>query len=246
MLEGLTIVVTRPAEQAGGLIDKLKKLHADVVFFPTINVAAKKNDPKLNSTIEKLDNTDIIIFISRNAVKYAEKIINTRWPTLPEKLKIAAIGEGTADELNKFGLHIDLVPKNSFNSDSLLAMAEFGEVAEKNILIVRGEGGREQLANTLRERGATVKYAETYIRTQPEAEVKPMLMQHPDVIITTSGLGLQNLYDMTPNELRDDLLKTQLLVISESMMELAETLGFSSVPILANGASDQAIIRALC
>jgi uroporphyrinogen-III synthase len=245
MLEGLKIVVTRPKDQADNLIKRLKKLGAEVIFFPTIEITPTLNDKNLTNTIAQLDQTYLLIFISRNAVRCAEKLIKEHWPTLPKNLKVAAIGQGTAEELDKIGIHVDLLPQGTFNSETLLEIPELNDVAGKNVVIVRGEDGKEILGNTLRERGAIVRYAETYRRLRPDTEIEPILAKKPDVIIATSSVSLQNLYDMTPNASRENLLSCQLLVISQDMVDLADQLGFSNVPILASGATDEAILNAL-
>lgn len=245
MLEGLKIVVTRPKDQADNLIKKLKQLGAEVIFFPTIEITPTKDDQQLVSLIEKLDQTDLLIFISRNAVRCSEKLIKKYWPVLPGKVKVAAIGQGTAEELEKIGFSVDFMPEGTFNSETLLEIPEMNDVTGKAIIIVRGEDGKEILGNTLRERGANVYYAETYRRLRPDTEISPILDKKPDVIITTSPSSLQNLYDMTPSAIREILLSYQLLVVSPEMVDLADQLGFSNVPIIASGATDDAILKAL-
>jgi uroporphyrinogen-III synthase len=245
MLEGLKIVVTRPRDQADNLIKKLKQLGADVTFFPTIEITPTKDDQNLARLVERLDEVDLLIFISRNAVRYSEKLIKKYWPVWPSKVKVAAIGQGTAEELEKTGFSVDFMPEATFNSESLLEIPEMNDVMGKTIIIVRGEDGKELLGNTLRERGANVCYAETYRRLRPDTEISPVLDKKPDVIITTSSSSLQNLYDMTPSEMRELLLSYQLLVVSSEMVELADHLGFSNVPIIATGATDDAILKAL-
>ena len=75
--------------------------------------------------------------------------------------------------------------------------------------------------------------------------MKKALHPAPDLIISTSQDALQNLYDMTPEALQEELLECQLLVISSGMVEQCETLGFTHPAIVAKNPTDEAIIKAL-
>lgn len=245
ILHGLRILVTRPAAQAKPLIDKLCKLGADTIAFPTIEIQPLNDSSNFLNTIKQLKDTQIIIFISRNAVKYTIPLIQQEFPTLPPELKIAAVGPGTAEEIRALGLTVDITPENHYNTAGLLAIHELVESTNKHIMIARGEGGKEELADTLRKRGAMVSYLESYRRQPPKTDMSKALYPSPDLIITTSHDNLQNLYDMTPESLREALLDCQLLVISPGMIEQCETLGFSHPAILAANPSDGAIIKSL-
>ena len=245
MLEGLSILVTRPASQAKTLIDKLQQLGARAVAFPTVEIQPLTQSPEFISTIKNVKDADMLIFISRNSVKHALPIIKQEHPSMADQLKVAAVGPGTADEIRELGVTVDIMPDNQYNTDGLLAINELVECAGKQIIIVRGEGGKEQLAETLSKRGAHVSYLECYRRALPKNDISGALSPTPDLIIATSHDVLQNLYDMTPEPLREVLLECQLLVTSPNMVELCETLGFSHPAIVAPNASDEAIIHAL-
>lgn len=243
-LENLRIAVTRPGDQGKPLAEKLQALGAEALLFPTIEITPFEDKSKCLELFDQLDQTDFLIFISRNAVRHSAPDINTRWPTLPESLTIIAIGHGTAEELETYGIQADLIPPTA-KSEALLELIELKDVAKKQITIVRGDNGRDLLANTLKERQATVHYAETYHRHCPTANIDSLFKKPLDLIVTTSGEGLQNLYNMTPEALHEQLLACQLLVVSEHMADLAEELGFSHACIVAHGASDGSIIKAL-
>lgn len=249
VLESLNIVITRPRDQSVKLAEKLKNLGATTTVFPAIEITPLNDQTEKNEIIKKLKKADMLIFISRNAVAHSSKLLQQCWEKQPDNLVVAAIGHGTAEKLAEINWQAALLPqKRPLNSENLLDLEELASmnVSEKKIVVVRGDSGRELLAYTLRERGALVDYAEVYHRLKPQADIIPILEKQPDVIITTSNEGLQNLYDMTPANLHENLLDCQLLVISESMGELVDQLGFSASPIVSNGASDEAIIQALC
>jgi len=122
-------------------------------------------------------------------------------------------------------------------------------MAGKRVIIFRGEGGRELLAEELRARGATVEYAEVYRRGRPTQDNGPLLHAwargEVDIITVTSGEGLRNLFDMVGQLGRQWLRKTPILVINERLVTLARELGVEAPPVIAEEASDEGIVAAL-
>jgi uroporphyrinogen-III synthase len=200
------------------------------------------------SVIDRLDAFDIAIFISANAVTKAMNGILAR-RALPSRLKLATIGKGSARELERLGFRVDIYPPKTFNSEALLELPELQEVASKRIVIFRGEGGRELLADTLTARGALVEYAEVYRRVQPDADVTELMRRWArgeiDLVVVTSNEGLRNLFDMVGKLGQQWLRNTPLVVISARTAELAKELGFKHPAIVAEEAGDQAIVSAI-
>jgi uroporphyrinogen-III synthase len=117
-------------------------------------------------------------------------------------------------------------------------------------LIVRGAGGRDLLADNLRERGARGDYLEVYKRVMPVADNSGLIgeyLRHKALaaILIYSGDALRNLLQMLAKEdIKKNLLNTPLLVISQRVQELAKKIGFKNI-IIADQASDAAMINAL-
>jgi uroporphyrinogen-III synthase len=247
-LQDCTIVVTRPQAQAGKLIKRLEKSGANVFHFPVIAITPVKNQQKLLAQAKTLANYDIAIFISRNAAIFGSALIKKAgdWP---RQTKIAAIGDGTAQQLKEVGLQADVVPGGTANSESLLSSSMMSSVEGKHILIFRGIGGREKLANSLRNRGAIVDYLECYERKRPnnDPDILTRLwdrhMMHG--IILTSNEGLKNLYQMVNKDDLDRLNITPLYVISSTMVELCGKLGYKLTPILMPSASDDDVLQSV-
>jgi uroporphyrinogen-III synthase len=168
---------------------------------------------------------------------------------MPAHLKLATVGKGSARELERLGFRVDILPAGKFNSEALLEVPDLQEVAGKRIVIFRGEGGRELLAETLKERGALVEYAEVYRRAQPQSDVSELLRHWArgeiGAVIVTSNEGLRNLFDMVGKLGRQWLRNTQLVVVSERTAELARELGLKHPAIVAEQASDEALVQAL-
>lgn len=248
LLAGKGVVVTRPEHQADNLCRLIESEGAKALRFPVLEIVDTKNMAALNAIIARLEQFDIAIFISPNAVTKAANLIHAQrnWP---ENLKIAAVGRASAKALDKVNLATDIFPKTRFNSEALLELEEMQDVAGKKIVIFRGEGGREVLAETLKLRGAIVEYAECYRRSKPETDTSQLMKAWArgeiDIVTVTSNEGLANLFDMLGQLGRNWLQKTPLVVVSERGAEFARELGFKSEIIISEQASDESLLDAI-
>ncbi|MDJ0861427.1 MAG: uroporphyrinogen-III synthase [Gammaproteobacteria bacterium] len=244
------VVVTRPANQAAHLSALLEAAGARVFRFPAIAIVPPRDTDRLEAVLDRLAQFQIAVFVSANAVDWGERYLDM-FGGLPASLKVAAVGRGTASALQERGLAPDLVPAERYDTEALLALPEFQEsaVSGQRVLILRGEGGRELLADTLYARGAEVEYAEVYRRVRPGIDpgklLEPLAKGEVDVIIVTSGEGLRNLLDMVGDAARQWLYHTPLLVVSERLADLARSMGFRVAPIVAARAGDEELVEAL-
>jgi len=246
-LGGVSVLVTRPAHQSENLCQLIESLGGEAVRFPALEIVAPLNQEHIEQIISQLHRFDMAIFISPNAVQWGMQFIDANGG-MPNHVKIAAVGLGSASRLTDRGVKVDIFPSEVFNSEALLALPDLQSVAGKHIVIFRGEGGRELLADILRERGANVEYVECYRRVQPQADFNNLntwLNSNKRLIATvTSSEALQNLLAMLQDVQRQRLLKLPLIVVSERNLQLAKQLGFSQV-IMADQASDQALVAAV-
>jgi len=118
-----------------------------------------------------------------------------------------------------------------------------------NIIIFRGEGGRELLGDTLRSRGATVHYAEVYRRTVPLFGRQALRSYFEegtvDLVMITSGEGLRNLIAMCGPPIPSQLREVPLLVGSQRLQEEARGMPFQTI-LAARDPSDESMFKALC
>ncbi len=247
-LSGLHVMVTRPAQQAGPLIQQLQAAGADPWSFPLLEITVCTT-PQLEQLISQLEQFDLAIFVSPNAVRYGVEAV-TQHRAWPESLRLAAIGKGSARELEtRLGRPADIVPACGSDSEALLENVELQDVSGKHVVIFRGRHGRELLADTLRERGARVEYAEVYERQRPKVDTAPLntalAAGHIDVILITSNEALENLLSMVEPANLNALYPIPLVVIHPRQAERARQLGFRYNPILAQDGSVSAIIKAL-
>jgi uroporphyrinogen-III synthase len=203
MLNGFGIAITRPLGQATKLAGLIAKQGGKPLLFPLIAIAPLEDYSVFEQQLTGLAKYDWAIFISSNAVHNAMPRLLAKLGSIPENLQFAAIGPLTAAELAKFGVANTLTPQDRFDSESLLALPEIQVVANKNIMIFRGIGGRDVLADTLKARGATVDFAECYQRANPQsnANVLSTLWQNGQLhaVVVTSSEAMRHLLDITDN-----------------------------------------------
>ncbi len=248
------VMVTRPAHQASQLITLLETAGATIVCQPLIEIVALDNPAAAIEQVRALPDTDIAIFISQNAVNHGFNLIE-HYAALPAQTKLATVGAGSARLLQqRSGRRVDITPVDQYNSEGLLAHPALQHVTDKRITIFRGVGGRNLLADSLRERGAKVDYAEVYQRQCPQIDIAALQAQWQtqpiDFICITSGEGLQNLINhiskqTTPAQLRADILNCQLIIVNKRLATLLAKNAFTKPPIITDNVSDKAIVNAI-
>ncbi|WAK01819.1 uroporphyrinogen-III synthase [Methylobacter sp. YRD-M1] len=244
-LNGARVLVTRPAHQAENLSRLIQARGGEAVRFPVLDIVARGNIDEVQDALKNLDNFQWVVFISPNAVNFALKANNGKIDRL-KAVRCAAVGRATAQALEAAGLTVDAVPEQGYTSEALLAMPQMQQINGQSCLIVRGEGGREELANTLRSRGADVQYLEVYKRTIPSIDnsqvVQLLTQRRLDVITVTSGEALQNLLIMLGEKNHQLLLPIPLVVVSDRIGQLAAGMGFKRIAVTENPA-DTAILE---
>lgn len=156
-LAGMGVLVTRPEHQAEELADAVRRAGGVPFRFPAFDIVARSQNA-LQDAVAGLEPADIVIFVSANAVRFGQKIVHDAGATP----RVAAIGPATAAALEDGGITVDVRPRGGFTSEHLLSDSAFDDLEGQTVTIVRGESGRELLAETLKARGAEVQYLSVY------------------------------------------------------------------------------------
>lgn len=245
-LAGRTIVVTRPLAQAGPLAEAIRVAGGIPFIFPLLEIAPASNPAPLAEAVSHLADYAIAVFISPNAVDFSLPPILAcgEWPA---GLLPAAVGQGTVRALVAHDVHGTVAPSERFDSEALLELPELqrARVAGKRVALFRGDGGRELLADTLRERGATVDCITCYHRSAP-ATAAPLLAQWRhgiDAFTVSSSEGLRYLVGLLDAGGRERLAATPVFVPHARIAENARELGLGRVVLTA--AADAGIIEGL-
>ena len=172
-LAGLGVVVTRPASAAGPIATALEHQGARVWRFPSLAIEAVEPSAELAARLQRLPQFDLAVFVSANAVERGLAVAR-RFSPWPAKLEAAAVGEATAQALRAAGIASVIAPPERHDSEGLLELARLQAVHGQHVIVFRGEGGREQIRETLQARGASVEYAECYRRVRPQVDAAPL------------------------------------------------------------------------
>lgn len=251
-LKGLGIAITRPIAQATKLNSLIRDNGGESISFPLIDIVPLEDYSVFDSTIQALKTYDWAIFISSNAVQNGMPRVLSQFNELPSQLEFAAIGPVTACELMQMStpnalISRVLIPKGRFDSESLLSLAEMQNMQGKRVMIFRGIGGREVLADTLKTRGAEVTFAECYQRINPQIDCSQLeqLWRNKQLhaIVVTSSEAMRYLLEMTHNGSDDWLCNIQICV---NHARIAEEAPNHSLKItVADAPGDDAMLTCL-
>jgi uroporphyrinogen-III synthase len=220
-LAGVGVLVTRPEHQSGELVHAIEAAGGKAFLFPVIDVVPR-TAAAIDADLCRLQTPDIVIFVSANAVQHGLRSIGD------SSARIAAVGPATAKALQDAGVSADILPERRFDSEGLLATEALTTVAGRVVTIVRGESGREVLADTLRVRGATVQYLsvyrlETHRFSSDELDALEALCRAAriDAIVVMSVASLDSLLAVLPACCRERLAQTRLVAPSARVIQTA-------------------------
>ncbi|WP_250525523.1 fused uroporphyrinogen-III synthase HemD/membrane protein HemX [Caballeronia sp. GAWG2-1] len=261
-----TIVVTRPAGQSAALIALLADAGFETLEFPLIDIAPVADDAPLRAALDELYGPQryaLVVFVSPNAIDHAFSRLFAPWPV---DVPVAVVGPGSVAALARQGVSAPAYRVISpsaeeadprFDSEALYTAIEatLGEngLEGKRVLIVRGDGGREWLAERLTEAGAQVEKAAAYRRVLPEPSmhkwerIHTLLAGNPHAWLLTSSEGVRNLDELAREHLTDDeitrLRHAQVICPHPRIEQAARQAGFDRMTV--SGAGDERIVQAV-
>ena len=235
------VLLTRAEGQNEKLASLLRAASISPRAIPMLEIRCEPPGKHFKQVAMNLDRYGHIVFVSQNAVACALDDLEAFWPQWPAALRWHAVGAATGRLLRDRGIDV-LVPDEP-STEGMLASGVFDRVAGDKILIVRGRGGREQLAQELARRGGEVSYLEVYTRcpvTLAEDERQLLLALLPAVAVIYSGETLQALA-ANLGEVRKGL---SIVVPSGRVRSVAADMGFGDV-IVAQGPDEQSMLAAI-
>ncbi|MDF7762017.1 uroporphyrinogen-III synthase [Kosakonia cowanii] len=245
----MSILVTRPSPSGEALVSRLRTLGLVAWSFPLIEFTPGRELPSLPERLARLGANDLAFVLSQQAVSFAHARLQQAGIAFPTEPAWFAIGRTTALALHTVS-GIDVrYPHDREISEVLLQLPELQDVQGKHALILRGNGGRELLAETLTARGAQVEFCECYQRNAKfydgAEEAMRWHTRGVSTLVVTSGEMLQQLFSLIPPWYRENwLLRCRLVVVSERLAHLARELGWQDIRV-ADNADNDALLRAL-
>jgi uroporphyrinogen-III synthase len=248
------VVITRPRAQADELARAVAALGRTPVVLPLLEISALEDESELERVLGRLADYALVAFVSPNAIDAAFARVK-RWPA---GVTLAVLGEGSRAALARHGIDgantAIVSPPDAARSDSeqLLRALDLPALAGRRVLIVRGDGGRELMADGLRAAGALVETVAAYrrevVRLTPELarSLDSLLVQQNDWIITSSE-ALRGLMDLVRGLGLDDAVakmqQQHLIVPHARIAETARALGLARVTLTGSG--DERLLAAL-
>jgi uroporphyrinogen-III synthase len=248
------VVVTRPRAQADALAQAIAASGRTPVLLPLLEISPVEDAAPLRAALAELDRFALVAFVSPNAIDAAFAHIDA-WPVA---VPVAIVGDGSRAALARHSVTGDTCtifsPADSAHSDSehLLQRLDLAAYAGKRVLIVRGDGGRELLADALRAAGARVEPVAAYRRATPvltaelATRLRALLAQPNDWIITSSEAlrGLAGLVQAIDDDALMARLQQQRLIVPHARIaQTARDLGLEHVRLTGSG--DARLLAAL-
>jgi len=242
----LKVLITRPEVKAQQLALLLNEQGIENTSQALFDYQAYASTQDISTTLKS---ADILIFVSVAAVEFAHasRPIHQH----PSQL-FFAVGNATKQALLSIGVtQVISPPPQQEHSEGLLKLPELAGVNGKKVVIFRGNGGREHIANCLTQRGASVCYVESYQRvwrTLPKNIAEQWQAQQINCIVVTSNDILLALikYLASATDNTDNYWQTQCLwvVVSQRIEQNAKALGLTRV-MNTHSASSQILCETL-
>lgn len=248
-MSGWRLLLTRPAEECIALAAALSEAGIHSASLPMLAIEPLEKTTEQRATMLKLDRYCAVVVVSKPAARLGLEMLSRYWPKPPSGQVWFSVGAATGTILKEYGLDVSW-PATGDDSEALLVLprlAEALDVTEPKVLILRGEGGREHITETLRRRGAQVDSLELYRRyllDYPRGTlVKTLRSERLNAMVVSSGQGLQSLHELAGSDW-PALRELPLFVPSPRVAEMAATLGAKTI-VDCRGAGIAALLAAL-
>lgn len=237
-LAGASVIVTRPATSAGPLRRRIRALGGVPVGLPGSVLRAAPDSAAIRAALAAARAVDVAIFVSPAAVKFTFAIS----PKLrfSRTTRVCAVGAATARALSRHGIHGVAWPRARQDSEGLLALPEMRGLRGCRVALIGAPGGRELLAQTLRDRRARLTCIAVYHREAPRYSPRQLAAleqaQAPLLVLLSSAEALANLRAALPLHLFARLAAGEIVVSSERLAGFARTSLFANVHVAAGPA----------
>jgi len=263
-----TIIVTRPSGQARQLIELLthaidqsgvaKRSLPEIVSLPLLTIVPKADAMLADHIASVLKDADLTIFVSPNAIESVMRMLERDWQAFSKKvIPIGVMGGSSRLALQNHGIGNEekptpiIIPQHNtqWDSEGLWheLQAQGWDWKNKKVVIFKGEGGREWLADTLKDAGANVVAISCYTRIPLDIDNPAWQAIHDmdfskSLWILTSSEAVRYLGSVIKDQFTRDLSAASALCPHHNIADAAETIGFGEVFTIESG--DEALIKA--
>lgn len=233
-LAGATVLVTRPAEQAGGFAAAVRSRGGTPLRLPALALHGPEDPAIARAALAAGGQFQDWIFISPAAVRFAFLV----QPELAPAARVFVVGAGSQRALARHGIRALAPPAARSDSEGLLALPQLADVRGRRIVLVGAPGGRDLIAPALESRGARVQRVHVYRRGPPRLTRRHFTAlaaaPAPLVLPLSSGEGFAYLGERVPSELWQRLHRQLLVASSTRLAAQARRAGFGWVVVAEN------------
>jgi uroporphyrinogen-III synthase len=247
-VNGWRLLLTRPVDESRALARTLAEVGVYSASLPLLEIEPLPVSEANRSIVYDLAAYCAVIVVSKPAARLGLAMVDEVWPQPPMQ-KWFTVGAATAQILDDYGLHV-FFPEHGDDSEALLELPQFQQAVsgyDPKVLIMRGEDGRELLAERLRARGVMVDYLPLYRRNLPQypafALPERVEAERLNGLVVSSGQGFEHLRELAGNAW-PTLAQIPLFVPSPRVAEIARAAGALTV-VDCRGASAAALLTAL-
>lgn len=262
-----TIIVTRPSGQARQLIEVLtqsieksgvaKRSLPEIVSLPLLTIVPKTDASLADHIASVLRDTDLAIFVSPNAIESVMRLLERDWQDFSKKvIPIGVMGGSSKFALQNHGVGAEtkptpiIIPESNAHWDSEGLWQELQKLgwdwSNKKVVIFKGEGGRDWLADTLKNAGASVEAISTYTRVPLDIDNPAWQTIHEmdfskSLWLLTSSEAVRYLGRVIEDQFTQDLNNASAICPHHNIADAAEQIGFGEVFTTESG--DEALIK---
>ena len=242
----LCLIVTRPAAQAADWVRQLSALGLQAEALPLLGIEAVADQAPLLAAWQDLPACKLVVFVSPNAVQHffaaAPSFAPNPPATWPSAVLAGSTGPGTTQALRQAGVPAAQIAEPAadaaqFDTEALWSRLQAMAWTAERVLVVRGESGRDWLADVLRQQGAEVNFVAAYRRTPPQPDAAGLALlaaassqpaQH--LWLFSSSEAVACLHALAPAA---DWSRSRALASHPRIVQAARDLGFGQVEITA-------------
>ena len=262
-----TIIVTRPGGQARQLIevlthaieagDVVKRSLPEILSLPLLTIVPKTDEHLADYIATALSDADLAIFVSPNAIESVMRLLERDWQDFSKKIiPIGVMGGSSHLALKNHGIGLEnhptpiIIPQNNEHWDSEGLWQELQSLQwnwqGKKVVVFKGEGGRDWLANTLQKAGATVEAISTYSRVPLDIDnpawhaIREMDLSK-SLWLLTSSEAVRYLGEVMRDQFTQNLSTASALCPHHNIADAAELIGFGEV--FTSEPGDEALVK---
>jgi uroporphyrinogen-III synthase len=262
-----SIVITRPSGQARQQVELLQKAielggisssSVEIISLPLLTIVPKDSEQLADQIASSLKDADLAIFVSPNAIESVMRLLERNWQDFSKKIiPVGVMGGSSRLALNNHGIGVEdnptpvLMPQDKGQWDSEGLWQELQKLGwdwvTKKIIIFKGDGGREWLADTLKKTGATVEVISTYSRIplgidNPAWQSIRTMDFSRSLWILTSSEAVRFLGEVAKDRFAQSLSDAVAICPHHNIADTAQAIGFGEVFTTEPG--DESMVKA--